>query len=31
MVSNVTTGMQDESELLLHEQDDDFFWSAGRQ
>ena len=29
MMSNVTTGMQDESELLLRELDDDSFWSAG--
>ena len=31
MVSNVMTGMQDESELLLCELDGDLFWSAGRQ
>ena len=31
MVFNVTTGMQDESESLLRELDDDIFCCAGRQ
>ena len=30
MVSNVTTAMQDQSELLLRELDDDSFWGAGQ-
>ena len=31
MVSNVTTGMQDESESQLREVDDGIFLGAGRQ